>query len=232
MSHMEYPETFSMKLSMVLVVDEGKEMKTDSVGVKGEEGRMRRDEWTNGSFRKARSRIRKWGRGSGEEGMKKKKKKRKKKRRMKSKNKRREEMQEEERRRRGGEVRGEHTRPTALFWVPSFLLGWNCTLACPCLALLAGTSGKHVTLVPLLSFSPTTPHLPSPALAMDVVELAEAFKDQALLPAGQALLMQRVQELMGQGIDVSSLFASMVSVSYTFVLDHCSQTRSRSVSAE
>ena len=46
---------------------------------------------------------------------------------------------------------------------------------------------------------------------MDVAELAEAFKDQQH-SAHQAQLMQRVQELMGQGIDVSSLFANIVSV--------------------
>lgn len=47
---------------------------------------------------------------------------------------------------------------------------------------------------------------------MDVAELTEAFKDQAANP-NHALLMQRVQELMGQGIDVSTFFATMVSVS-------------------
>ena len=47
---------------------------------------------------------------------------------------------------------------------------------------------------------------------MDVAELAEAFKEQPLHPSTQAQLMQRVQELIGQGIDVSSLFAVMVSV--------------------
>jgi len=47
---------------------------------------------------------------------------------------------------------------------------------------------------------------------MDVAELTEAFKDQAAHP-NHALLMQRVQELMGQGIDVSTFFATMVSVS-------------------
>lgn len=50
---------------------------------------------------------------------------------------------------------------------------------------------------------------------MDVAELTEAFKDQAANP-NHALLMQRVQELMGQGIDVSTFFATMVSVSPPF----------------
>lgn len=50
---------------------------------------------------------------------------------------------------------------------------------------------------------------------MDVAELTEAFKDQAAHP-NHALLMQRVQELMGQGIDVSTFFATMVSVSHPF----------------
>ncbi|KAG0042347.1 AP-4 complex subunit beta-1 [Gryganskiella cystojenkinii] len=50
---------------------------------------------------------------------------------------------------------------------------------------------------------------------MDVAELAEAFKEQPLLPTTQAQLMQRVQELMGQGIDVSSLFAVVVSSAST-----------------
>ncbi|KAK3818628.1 MAG: armadillo-type protein [Benniella sp.] len=49
---------------------------------------------------------------------------------------------------------------------------------------------------------------------MDVAELAEAFKDQQH-SAHQAQLMQRVQELMGQGIDVSSLFANIVSSAST-----------------
>lgn len=41
MSHMEYPETFSMKLSMVLVVDEGE---GDEDGFGWCEGRRREDE--------------------------------------------------------------------------------------------------------------------------------------------------------------------------------------------
>ncbi|KAF9925654.1 AP-4 complex subunit beta-1 [Linnemannia zychae] len=49
---------------------------------------------------------------------------------------------------------------------------------------------------------------------MDVAELTEAFKDQNAHP-NQALLMQRVQELMGQGIDVSTFFATMVSSAST-----------------
>ncbi|KAF9299040.1 AP-4 complex subunit beta-1 [Linnemannia elongata] len=49
---------------------------------------------------------------------------------------------------------------------------------------------------------------------MDVAELTEAFKDQAANP-NHALLMQRVQELMGQGIDVSTFFATMVSSAST-----------------
>ncbi|KAF9357555.1 AP-4 complex subunit beta-1, partial [Mortierella sp. NVP85] len=49
---------------------------------------------------------------------------------------------------------------------------------------------------------------------MDVAELAEAFKDQQH-SAHQGQLMQRVQELMGQGIDVSSLFANIVSSAST-----------------
>lgn len=49
---------------------------------------------------------------------------------------------------------------------------------------------------------------------MDVAELTDAFKDQAAHP-NHALLMQRVQELMGQGIDVSTFFATMVSVSHS-----------------
>ena len=48
---------------------------------------------------------------------------------------------------------------------------------------------------------------------MDVAELAEAFKDPSVLQStNHAQLIQRVQELMGQGIDVSSLFATIVSV--------------------
>lgn len=46
---------------------------------------------------------------------------------------------------------------------------------------------------------------------MDVAELTEAFKEHGT--GNQAQLMHRVQELMGQGVDVSSLFPSMVSVS-------------------
>ena len=54
---------------------------------------------------------------------------------------------------------------------------------------------------------------------MDVAELSEAFKDQSLQPSNHAQLMQRMQELMGQGMDVSSLFATIVSVSaYSRVL--------------
>lgn len=53
---------------------------------------------------------------------------------------------------------------------------------------------------------------------MDVAELAEAFKDQQH-STQQAQLMQRVQELMGQGIDVSSLFANIVSVQRLFSLN-------------
>ncbi|KAF9123729.1 AP-4 complex subunit beta-1 [Mortierella sp. 14UC] len=49
---------------------------------------------------------------------------------------------------------------------------------------------------------------------MDVAELTEAFKDQATHP-NHALLIQRVQELMGQGIDVSTFFATMVSSAST-----------------
>ncbi|KAG0201294.1 AP-4 complex subunit beta-1 [Mortierella sp. NVP41] len=49
---------------------------------------------------------------------------------------------------------------------------------------------------------------------MDVAELTEAFKDQAS-HSNHALLMQRVQELMGQGIDVSTFFATMVSSAST-----------------
>ncbi|KAG0377051.1 AP-4 complex subunit beta-1 [Mortierella sp. AD032] len=49
---------------------------------------------------------------------------------------------------------------------------------------------------------------------MDVAELTEAFKDQAAHP-NQALLLQRVQELMGQGFDVSTFFATMVSSAST-----------------
>ncbi|KAF9551127.1 AP-4 complex subunit beta-1 [Mortierella hygrophila] len=49
---------------------------------------------------------------------------------------------------------------------------------------------------------------------MDVAELTEAFKGQAAHP-DHALLMQRVQELMGQGIDVSTFFATMVSSAST-----------------
>ncbi|KAG0082394.1 AP-4 complex subunit beta-1 [Podila epicladia] len=48
---------------------------------------------------------------------------------------------------------------------------------------------------------------------MDVAELTEAFKEHGA--GNQAQLMQRVQELMGQGIDVSSLFPSMVSMAST-----------------
>lgn len=51
---------------------------------------------------------------------------------------------------------------------------------------------------------------------MDVAELAEAFKDHSA--ENQAQLMRRVQELMGQGVDVSSLFPSMVSVSQSWFL--------------
>ncbi|KAI7830299.1 armadillo-type protein [Gamsiella multidivaricata] len=47
--------------------------------------------------------------------------------------------------------------------------------------------------------------------AMDVAELAEAFKQ----PSNHGQLMQRVQELMGQGIDVSSTFAAVVSSAST-----------------
>ncbi|KAI1320610.1 AP-4 complex subunit beta-1 [Mortierella claussenii] len=50
---------------------------------------------------------------------------------------------------------------------------------------------------------------------MDVAELAEAFKDQSLQPATHAQLMQRMQELMGQGMDVSSLFPHIVSSAST-----------------
>ncbi|KAF9357920.1 AP-4 complex subunit beta-1 [Mortierella sp. AD094] len=50
---------------------------------------------------------------------------------------------------------------------------------------------------------------------MDVAELAEAFKDQSLQPSNHAQLMQRMQELMGQGMDVSSLFATIVSSTST-----------------
>ncbi|KAG0358936.1 AP-4 complex subunit beta-1 [Gamsiella multidivaricata] len=46
---------------------------------------------------------------------------------------------------------------------------------------------------------------------MDVAELAEAFKQ----PSNHGQLMQRVQELMGQGIDVSSTFAAVVSSAST-----------------
>ncbi|KAF9913353.1 AP-4 complex subunit beta-1 [Linnemannia zychae] len=49
---------------------------------------------------------------------------------------------------------------------------------------------------------------------MDVAELIEAFKDQTAHP-NHALLTQRVQELMGQGIDVSTFFATMVSSAST-----------------
>ncbi|KAG0275418.1 AP-4 complex subunit beta-1 [Linnemannia exigua] len=49
---------------------------------------------------------------------------------------------------------------------------------------------------------------------MDIAELTEAFKDQAAHP-NQALLLQRVQELMGQGFDVSTFFATMVSSAST-----------------
>ncbi|KAF9404680.1 hypothetical protein BGZ94_004011, partial [Podila epigama] len=48
---------------------------------------------------------------------------------------------------------------------------------------------------------------------MDVTELAEALRDHA--SSNQAQLLHRVQELMGQGIDVSHLFPSMVSMSST-----------------
>ncbi|KAF9582089.1 AP-4 complex subunit beta-1 [Lunasporangiospora selenospora] len=51
---------------------------------------------------------------------------------------------------------------------------------------------------------------------MDLPELAEAFKDhQRQGPHRHGQLMQRVQELMGQGIDVSSLFAHIVSTTST-----------------
>ncbi|KAG0022341.1 AP-4 complex subunit beta-1 [Entomortierella chlamydospora] len=50
---------------------------------------------------------------------------------------------------------------------------------------------------------------------MDVAELSEAFKDQSLQPSNHAQLMQRMQELMGQGMDVSSLFATIVSSTST-----------------
>ncbi|KAI8359424.1 armadillo-type protein [Mortierella sp. GBAus27b] len=45
---------------------------------------------------------------------------------------------------------------------------------------------------------------------MDVAELIEAFKDHQQ-SANHAQLLQRVQELMGQGIDASSLFPNIVS---------------------
>ncbi|KAG0325607.1 AP-4 complex subunit beta-1 [Podila horticola] len=48
---------------------------------------------------------------------------------------------------------------------------------------------------------------------MDVAELTEAFKEHGA--GNQAQLMRRVQELMGQGVDVSSLFPSMVSMAST-----------------
>ncbi|KAF9383913.1 AP-4 complex subunit beta-1 [Podila verticillata] len=48
---------------------------------------------------------------------------------------------------------------------------------------------------------------------MDVAELTEAFKEHGT--GNQAELMHRVQELMGQGVDVSSLFPSMVSMAST-----------------
>ncbi|KAF9115470.1 AP-4 complex subunit beta-1 [Mortierella sp. AM989] len=50
---------------------------------------------------------------------------------------------------------------------------------------------------------------------MDVAELAEAFRDPSLQPINHAQLMQRMQELMGQGMDVSSLFATIVSFAST-----------------
>lgn len=60
---------------------------------------------------------------------------------------------------------------------------------------------------------------------MDVAELTEAFKEHGT--GNQAQLMQRVQELMGQGVDVSSLFPSMVSVSqrWFFALSCPGRTR-------
>ncbi|KAG0197013.1 AP-4 complex subunit beta-1, partial [Mortierella sp. GBA30] len=53
------------------------------------------------------------------------------------------------------------------------------------------------------------------SLKMDVAELAEAFKDQGAQTTSHAQLMQRVQELMGQGTDVSSLFAAIISSAST-----------------
>ncbi|CAO3564057.1 unnamed protein product [Mortierella alpina] len=51
---------------------------------------------------------------------------------------------------------------------------------------------------------------------MDVTELADAFKGQgAQAGVNHAQLMQRVQELMGQGTDVSSLFATIISSAST-----------------
>ncbi|KAF9956389.1 AP-4 complex subunit beta-1 [Mortierella alpina] len=51
---------------------------------------------------------------------------------------------------------------------------------------------------------------------MDVAELADAFKGQGAQPGlNHAQLMQRVQELMGQGTDVSSLFATIISSAST-----------------
>ncbi|KAF9576905.1 AP-4 complex subunit beta-1 [Mortierella alpina] len=51
---------------------------------------------------------------------------------------------------------------------------------------------------------------------MDVAELAEAFRGQgAQAGVNHAQLMQRVQELMGQGTDVSSLFATIISSAST-----------------
>ncbi|KAF9436975.1 AP-4 complex subunit beta-1 [Entomortierella beljakovae] len=50
---------------------------------------------------------------------------------------------------------------------------------------------------------------------MDVAELAEAFKEQSQQPSSHAQLMQRMQELLGQGMDVSSLFANVVSLAST-----------------
>ncbi|KAG0258247.1 AP-4 complex subunit beta-1, partial [Mortierella polycephala] len=51
---------------------------------------------------------------------------------------------------------------------------------------------------------------------MDVTELIDAFKDQSSqATANHAQHIQRVQELMGQGFDVSSLFPTMVSSAST-----------------
>ncbi|KAF9186734.1 AP-4 complex subunit beta-1 [Haplosporangium sp. Z 11] len=51
---------------------------------------------------------------------------------------------------------------------------------------------------------------------MDVTELVDAFKDQSSqATANHAQHIQRVQELMGQGFDVSSLFPTMVSSAST-----------------